>query len=266
MKTSIIHFLLLAISIQINAQNHIQVSRHSTVHLICPEAVSYVEVGSHSKLLAEAISNYPHIVRIKAIEAFADTTSLTLMCKNKLYAFQVSYNCQCPLQLKLYNYQGDEIKEQAGTSLPLHQVLACMHQLQQNDNRKKSIQRVKSQKIEWVLNTIHVRQNLLFIKLSLKNHSSQIYKAHTPDFLMRDKKPKKAANVQEYQLEPVRLSNNELLVQPKKEASMIVVFNSFSIPRHKQVEITLREATTGYTGRDLTLSFGNKAIVKAKAL
>jgi hypothetical protein len=266
MKTSIILIFLLVISIQINAQNHIQVSRHSTVHLICPEAVSYVQVGSHTKLLAEAITDYPHIVRIKAIEAFADTTSLTLMCKNKLYAFQVSYNRQCPLQLKLYNYLGDEIKEQAGASLPLHQMLACMHQLQQDDHRKKSIQRVKSQKIEWVLNDIRVRQNLLFIKLTLKNHSNQLYKAHTPGFLMRDKKPKKAANVQEYQLEPVRCSISGLLVQPNKEASMIVVFNSFSIPRHKQVEITLREETAGYTGRDLSLSFGNKIIVKAKPL
>jgi hypothetical protein len=265
MKTHILFLMAIVLTIHINAQNQIQVSEHSTVHLICPEAVSYVQVGSLTKLLAEAISNYPYIVRIKAIEAFTDTTSLTLMCKNKLYAFKVSYNRQCPLQLKLYNYQGDEIKEQIGTSLPLHQMLVFMHQLQQDDHRRISIQRVKSQKIEWVLNTIHVRQNLLFIKLSLKNHSNQIYKAHAPDFLMRDKKPKKAANVQEYQLEPVRLSNTELLVQPKKEASIVAVFNSFFIPRHKQVEITLREATAGYTGRDLILSFGNKAIVKAKA-
>ncbi|MCT4646341.1 MAG: conjugative transposon protein TraN [Carboxylicivirga sp.] len=266
MKTQILLLLALVLTININAQNHIQVSEHTAVHLICPAAVSYIQVGSHTKLLAEAIPEHPHIVRIKAIEAFKDTSSLTLLCANKLYAFQVSYNSHCPLQLKLYNYRGDEIKEQPGTSLPLHQMLACMHQLQLNNTGKKSIQSTKTNRIELTLNEIRVRKDLLFVKLTIKNHSNQIYKAEAPTFLMRDKKPKKAANVQEYKLQPVRLSASNLSVQPGEKTSIVVVLNSFSIPKHKQVEITLLEETAGYTGRDLSLSFGNKAIIKAKAL
>ncbi|MCT4648454.1 MAG: conjugative transposon protein TraN [Carboxylicivirga sp.] len=266
MKTQILLLLALVLTIHINAQNHIQVSEHTAVHLICPEAVSYIQVGNHTKLLAEPIPDYPHIVRIKAIETFNDTSSLTLMCANKLYAFQVSYNSHCPLQLKLYNYRGDEIKEHQGTSLPLHQMLACMHQLQLNESRIKAIQSTKTNRIELTLNDIRVRKDLLFIRLTIKNHTNQIYKAQTPAFLMRDKKPKKAANVQEYKLQPVRLSASDLSVHPGEKTSIVVVLNSFSIPKHKQVEITLLEETAGYTGRDLSLSFGNKAIVKAKVL
>ena len=265
MKTlnTIMISLLLAISLK--AQNHIQVSEQTTVHLICPAAVSYVQVGSHDKLLAEAIPDYPNIVRIKAIEAFSDTTSLTLICMNQLYAFQVSYHKHCFLQLKLYDYKGDHLKAQTSSALLLHQIQACIHKLQMIQSNK-NIEEVKASKIEFSLEDIRVKQDLLFIKLKIQNHSNLIYRAKAPGLLMRDKRPRKAANVQEYCIEPIQISKRAVFVAPHEECTLVMVFKSFFIPDHKKVEITLKEETEGYTGRDLTLGFGNKAIVNAKAL
>ncbi|WP_430811070.1 MULTISPECIES: DUF4138 domain-containing protein [unclassified Carboxylicivirga] len=266
MKTPIITILLLSLFISLKAQNHIQVAEHSTVHLLCPVAVSYVQVGSHAKLMAEPVPDYPHVLRIKAVETFADSTSLTLVCGNQLYAFQVSYNSQCPLQLKLYDFKGEGLKEQPNTNMPLHQLLACMHQLQIQQASNRPIQSLKKHRIELSLDDIRVRQGLLFVRLTIFNHSNLIYNTEVPSLLMRDKKPKKAANVQEYGIEPIRTSSSELSIQPQKTQTLVLVFKSFSIPKHKEVEISLREQVSGFTGRDLSLRFGRKAIDKAKAL
>lgn len=265
MKMQQIILVLLVLTINMQGQNRIQVAEHATVHLICPEAVSYVQVGSHAKLIAETVPDYPHIVRIKAIKAFLDTSSLTLVCANRLYAFRVSCHKQCALQLKLSDYNGADLQEQHGTSLSLHQMLTSMHQLQTKE-AGKSIKSTKSNQIKLRVDDIRVRQDLLFVKLSIRNGSNLVYKAQVPVFLMRDKKPKKAANVQEYGIEPIRVSCSKLLIQPQEVESIVLVFKSFSIPGHKQVQITLLEETTGYTGRDLQLTFTNKAIIKAKAL
>jgi len=266
MKTRTLILISLVLSITLEAQNQLQVSEHTTVHLICPSAIRYVQVGSHDKLLAEAIPDYPNIVRIKAIAVFADTSSLTLLCNNQLYAFQVRYNKNCSLQVKLNDFKGDNIKELPTSSVPLHQIQACIHKLQTLEYSKKSIQQSLANDIELILDDIRVKQDLLFIKLKIRNHSNLIYRANAPRFLMRDKKPKKAANVQEWSIEPIRVSKHSLLVTPRKECSLIMVFKSFSIPDHKKVEISLTEETVGYTGRDLIVDFGNKAIVNAKAL
>jgi hypothetical protein len=266
MKLTMLLLLSLVLHLETYAQNHIQVAEHSTVHIICPDAVSYVQVGSHTKLLAEAIADYPHLVRIKALTAFSDTSSLTLVCGNELYAFQVSYNRQCPLQLNLDDFTGDAIQEQAGTVQPLHQVLGCMRQLQASESQYKPIRSIKQERIELILDDIRVRQELLFVKLMIKNHSNLVYKSKVLAFLMRDRQPKKAANVQEYLLEPWRVSERELTIAPQEAKTVVLVFKSFSIPKHKQVEVLLQEETAAYTGRDLSLTFDNKAIVKAKAL
>ncbi|MBS2210715.1 DUF4138 domain-containing protein [Carboxylicivirga mesophila] len=266
MKLSLLLLLFLMLQFETFAQNHIQVAEHSTVHIICPEAVSYVQVGSPTKLLAEAIADYPHLVRIKALTAISDTSSLTLVCGNELYAFQVSYNRQCALQLNLDDFKGDAIQEQQGTTMPLHQLLACMRQLQASNSRRKPIKSSKQERIELLLDDIRVRQELLFVKITIKNHSNLVYKANVPVFMMRNRQPKKAANVQKYLLEPWRVSESELMVTPQEAKTVVFVFKSFSIPKHKQVEVLLQEETAAYTGRDLSLTFDNKAIVKAKAL
>ncbi len=264
MKTLLI--LSLVLNFKIYAQNHIQVAEHSTLHIICSEAVSYVQVGSPTQLVAEVLETYPHIVRIKALTAFSDTSSLTLVCGNQLIAFKVSYSRQSPLQLKLDDFKGDAIQEQERTAMPLHQVLGCMRQLQSFDSSIKTICATKNEQIELSLDEIRVRHELLFVKLTVTNHSNLLYKANVPIFLMCDKKPKKAANVQEYLIEPNRVSDTQLLIAPQKRETMVLVFKSFSIPKHKQVEVLLQEETAAYTGRDLSLTFDNRAIVKAKAL
>ncbi|WP_430815913.1 DUF4138 domain-containing protein [Carboxylicivirga sp. RSCT41] len=248
------------------AQNHIQVSEQSTLHIICPAAVTYVQVGSHTKLLAEAVPAWPNMVRVKAITSFKDSTSLTILCVGKLYGLIVSYEKHSPLQLKLMDFHGDKLKELPDAEMPLHKVLDSMEKLKRKECTRKPIRTRQSKQIELSLDDIRLKDDLLFIRLTIYNHSGLIYKTTTPSFLMRDKKPKKAANVQEYLIEPKRASSSQLSISPKAQKTMVLAFKSFTIPQHKQMEISLQEGTEGYTGRNLRLTLTDKDILKAPVL
>ncbi|MBK3518263.1 DUF4138 domain-containing protein [Carboxylicivirga marina] len=265
MKTILIILGGLLISLRISAGNQITINEQTCVHLICPAAVSYVQVGQHDQLMAETISDYPNIVRIKAVHEFDGTSSLTIVCQGELFAFEVSYDKPSALQLQLYNYSGESIKEFESVSMPLHKVQACIYRLQAMESKgincKTEIDGIKLQ-----LDELRVKHDLLFIRLKVHNTTNTNYRAGAPVFVMQDKRPRKAANVQEYLLEPCRVSIDELFITPGEEKQVIMVFKTFSIPRHKEVMILLREQTAGYTGRDLNLSFSNKAIAKAGTL
>ncbi|MCU4176968.1 DUF4138 domain-containing protein [Carboxylicivirga sp. N1Y90] len=265
MKVSIILIQALLISALVSANNLIKVNEQTVVHLLCPAAVSYVQVGNAEKLIAETIDDYPNIVRLKALEIFTDTSSLTLVCQDKLYAFEVSYHKTSALKINLNDFKGEAFLGLSQSAMPLHKIQSAINRMQTME-LKRSISKVKENDIELVLEGICVKHDLLFMKLNVKNNSNLIYRGECPVFLMRDKRPKKAANVQEYMLEPIQVSQKILFIKPQYTSIVILVFKSFSIPKHKEVEVLLKEQTSGYTGRDLTLNFNNKAIVKAAYL
>ncbi len=265
MKTIAIIFISLFISFSLATQNRITVNGHTTVHLICPATVSYVLAGNHEFLIAEILSDYPNIVRIKAVGEFTDISSLTLVCEDKLYAFQVGYNDSCPLKLNLNDFDGELVPGIFGGPLPLDKIQDYIRTMI-DMKIKRSIKHTQADNIKFTLVDIRVKQDLLFVRMNIKNNSNIIYRSANPTFLMRDKKPKKAANVQEYTMEPMQISQPDCIVMPNQRASVVMVFKTFTIPSHKMVEVTLQENTAGYTGRDLKLSFSNRAIVKAKEL
>lgn len=258
--TLILKGLILCFSI--SANNQIEINEKTCVHLICPVAVAYVQVGDSDKMMAEVIEDFPNIVRIQARESFSNTSSLTIVCQDQLYAFEVRYNTKCPLQLNLSNYKGETVQKNALAPLPLHELHDCMDRLLMMEGLACKA-KTHTDNVELCMQAIRVHHNLIFVRLDIQNRSNTIYRAEQPVFLMRDKHPKKASNVQEYLLEPIEQSCKELFIAPQNQAQMVLVFNAFTIPDHKEVEILLHEHTDGYTGRDLSLNFSHKTIRKA---
>ncbi len=246
------------------AANQILVNENMVVHIVCPEAVSYIQVGSHEMLIAEVLKEYPNIVRLKAVDNFSDTGSLTLVCQDQIFSIEVSYQESCSLQYHLTDFIGHPVHYVHGASLPLDKVLDAIEQMKQQN--KGSLKKKNAQDIRFALNDIKVKHDLLFIRLNVRNNSNTIYRSSVPTFLMRDKKSKKAANVQEYLIEPLHVSQEEMFILPTDEMTFVMVFKSFTVPDHKEVEVSLQEITSGYTGRDLKLKFSNKSIIRAEAL
>lgn len=265
MKTLIVILFSIFLFLSAVANNQISVNEHTTVHMICPMAVGYIQVGNPQVLMAEVVADYPNIIRVKATESFKNIGSITLVCDDQLYAFQVKYSSSCPLQLKLNSFQGEPLLGNTGAYLPVDKILQLKEKMR-GAKARRFIKKVRANDILFTLTDIRVKQGLLFVRLSIENRSNLIYRTHVPTFLMRDKKPRKAANVQEYLIEPLHPMERELFIAPDDKVTVVLVLESFTVPDHKEVEIKLREKTKGYTGRDLKLCFTHKAIVTAKSL
>ena len=71
MKHSILLILVVFLfSIATFAQCQITVCETKTSHIISPEKVSYLQVGDHSKIIAEVVPEHPNMVRVKAVDDF----------------------------------------------------------------------------------------------------------------------------------------------------------------------------------------------------
>ena len=92
MKNTIILCLFFFFSMTNTAQNQIEVCENKTTHIISNEKVTYLQVGDHSKIIAEIVPEYPNLVRVKAVEKFDGESSLTIVCADKVYSLFVKYN------------------------------------------------------------------------------------------------------------------------------------------------------------------------------
>jgi len=265
MKQLIPLLLFLSMVSESMSSNLVVVNQNSFVHMLCHSTVTYVQVGDPDILIAETLDQYPNVVRFKALKSFEGKSSLTIICGGQLYCFEVHYNNHSKLNLDIHQFQGEVVKATQTLTLPLDRLNASIEEMLYHKKRG-NLTRVSKDNIEWSLDDVGIKNDLIFIRLTVVNRSNIIYKAGSPLFLMQDKKPKKAANRQEYPIAPVKVSDNQLMVPPGQAMSLIVVFHVFTIPSHKTVRIILKEESKSYTGRDLELKLTNKAIRKAGIL
>lgn len=70
MKQVSLLFLFISLSLMVFAQNQLEVCESKATHIISGEKISYLQVGDHSKIIAEIVPEHPNMVRVKAVEAF----------------------------------------------------------------------------------------------------------------------------------------------------------------------------------------------------
>ncbi|MBS2101268.1 DUF4138 domain-containing protein, partial [Carboxylicivirga linearis] len=217
------------------------------------------------KLLAEPLEHYPHVLRFKALQEFEGKCSMSLICNGRLYCFEVGYSSDLILIADINHFKGDLLGSIACSELAPDQTEQCIKSIRQKKIRSK-VEQTTVDNIEFALDEIGVKKDLIFIRLSIKNSSNIIYSTQNLLFLMQDKKTKKASNSQEYPIYPVKVAGDFKSIEPGDRATVVVVFKAFTIPEHKTVRIILKEESDSFTGRDMNLDIKNKAITKAKEL
>nr|WP_321411523.1 DUF4138 domain-containing protein [uncultured Carboxylicivirga sp.] len=262
MKSMIFTLLIVLLSTKAISENLVMVNEHSFVHLLCHSTISYVQAGDPQKLMAEPLNHYPNVLRFKALEPFEGKSSLTFICDGQLYCLEVVYNEKVNLNLDIRQFIGEPIKSVSSSSLPPDRVIDCMDEMLKVE-KGRQFKHTSKDNVVFSMEGIGVAQDLMFVRLTIVNHSNIIYKTGIPVFLMQDKKPKKAANRQEYPVEPYKVSNEEFVILPGESQTIVMVFYAFTIPSHKIIRISLSEESENYTGRDLELIIKNKAIKKA---
>lgn len=251
-------------SIAIKAQNQITVCETKTSHIISPEKISYVQVGDHSKIIAEVVPEHANLVRVKALEPFEDESSLTIVCANKVYSLFVKYADTDQISYQLEDFHSVKTGETGNKVLPEYMLRELSHQILAKNKRHVRKRKEKKDGIKFQLQNVYLKNDVLFFELEITNQTNLGYDVEGFHWWIDDKKQYKATNVQEYMIEPDYQHNKIKYIPAKTTLREVFVLPKLTIPDKRTLRIELLEKALGNTGRKLSLDVKNKDILEAQ--
>jgi len=269
MKASFVIIFCVLLQITTKAQilsDTLKISDTKASHLVCPDKVSYVQAGDYSLVQAEVVPELSNLVRIKATRPFDKETSLTVVCNNRIYSFELCYGNDAPVTYLLESFSSQDAKTFSGKLMPDYLLKDLGDRVL--DKHRKNYRKRKMEKdgIKIRLNSIHLKNDALFFELEVTNQTNMAYDVESFHFWITDKRQTKATNVQEYQITPDYRRNKVSRIPGETTLREVFVFEKMTIPDGRILKIELNEKALGNTGRKLSLNLKNKDILKAKKL
>jgi len=266
MKKSFLIVIILLFQISLMGQNFICVSRSKATHLICPETVTYLQVGDHNRILAEIVPEHPSLVRIKAAKSFKGKTSVTLACAGKIYSLLVGYRDTDSVEYRLEDFRGLTSGIPASGDLPEYLLKELSAQILAKKERRIHPRKSRGEGVKLQLSNIWLKNDLLFFELSISNRTNISYTVDGFHWWIDDKKQLKATNVQEFSITP-KFQNYEVKDIPAGTTLReVFVLPKLTILDNRVLRIEMLEKALGNTGRKLSLEVKNRDILRARKL
>jgi conjugative transposon TraN protein len=269
----VIIFGALAVHLSVSAQqvqtantNNLKVSDTKTSHLVCPDKVSYVQAGDYSLVQAEVVPELSNLVRIKATQPFEKPTSLTVVCADHIYSFELSYGNDAPITYPIESFESQQAMTFSGKMMPDYLLKDLCDQVLEKHRHQFHKRKAKKDGIEVCLNSISLKNDALFFELQVTNKTNMAYDVESFNFWITDKKKAKATNVQEYQVFSQFQRNKVQRIPGDVIVREVFVMEKMTIPDQRILKIELGEKALGNTGRKLSFSLKNKDILKARKL
>jgi len=266
MKTFLIILICTMIQISVNAQNILKISDSKTSHLVCPDKVKYVQAGDYSIIQAEVVPELANMVRVKAVQPFDKSTSLTIVCADRIYSFELQYGNDAPITYPIETFDSQKAMTFSGKMMPDYVLKDLSDQVLDQHRHKFRKRKTEKDGIKIRLNSIHLKNDALFFELQITNKTNMAYDVESFNFWITDKKKAKATNVQEYQVFPQYQQNKVQRIPGEVTVREVFVIEKMTIPDQRILKIELNEKALGNTGRKLSFNLKNKDIMKAKSL
>ena len=278
---SIFKFLLffaLTIPVILKAQNNVQptselpiiyITNDLSVHFRSPEPVQYVDLSTNTLIGDIPVEN---LVRVKFFpdsstkpKHLSEVGIVTIVGQSFLAQYKVIYlsdpsstNLTGNIEIIPSQMKPLEFPEITMTNYELK------HYSYQLFLRKATWNSVvsKGTGMEARLNNIYSMGDYIFVDLSFKNRTNIKYDIDQIRFKIEDKKVVKATNVQEVEVTPVFVLNNQKYF--KKDFRNIYVFKKFTYPNSKVLNIQLTEDQI--SGRMIELKIDYKDLLNADSL
>jgi conjugative transposon TraN protein len=262
---ALIQFSVTAQNIR-SAQNILKISDSKTSHLVCPDKVNYVQAGDYSIVQAEVVPELSNLIRVKAVQPFEKSTSLTVVCADRIYSFELQYGNEAPITYPIETFDSQKAMTFSGKMMPDYLLKDLCDQVL--DQHRHQFRKRKSEKdgIKVRLNSISLKNDALFFELEITNKTNMAYDVESFNFWITDKKKAKATNVQEYQVFPQYQQNKVQRISGEVTVREVFVIEKMTIPDQRILKIELNEKALGNTGRKLSFNLKNKDIMKAKSL
>ena len=266
MKFLLIIFISSLIQVSAGAQNILKISDTKTSHMVCPDKVEYVQAGDYSIIQAEVVPELANLIRIKATQPFEKPTSLTVVCADQIYSFELQYGNNAPITYPIETFDSQKAMTFSGKMMPDYVLKDLCDQVL--GKHLVQFRKRKSEKdgIKIRLNSIHLKNDALFFELQITNKTNMAYDVESFNFWIADKKKAKATNVQEYQVFPQYQHNKVQRIPGEITVREVFVIEKMTIPDQRILKIELGEKALGNTGRKLSFNLKNKDILKAKSL
>ena len=261
-----IHFSVCAQQVQPANTNSLKVSDTKASHLVCPDKVSYVQAGDYSLIQAEVVPELSNMVRVKATQPFEKQTSLTIVCANRIYSFELQYGNDAPITYPIETFQSQSAMTFSGKLMPDHVLKELCDQVLNKHKHQFHKRKAEKDGITIRLNSISLKNDALFFELEISNKTSMAYDVESFNFWITDKKKAKATNVQEYQVFPQYQRNQIQRIPGEETVREVFVMEKMTIPDGRILKIELNEKALGNTGRKLSFNLKNKDILKVRKL
>ncbi len=269
----VIIFSALAVHLSVSAQtvrpaitNNLKVSDTKTSHLVCPDKVSYVQAGDYSIIQAEIVPELSNLVRIKATQPFEKPTSLTIVCADHIYSFELTYGNDAPITYPIESFESQKAMTFSGKIMPDYLLKDLCDQVLKKHRHQFHKRKAKKDGIEVRLNSISLKNDALFFEVEINNKTNMAYDVESFNFWITDRKKAKATNVQEYQVFPQYQRNKVQRIPGEVTVREVFVMEKMTIPDDRILKIELGEKALGNTGRKLSFNLKNKDILKARKL
>ena len=266
MKNLFMTIPILIFQLSLFAQNSLPISDSKATHLVCPDKVSYLQVGDPALILAEVVPDLPNLVRIKASGSFDRESSPTVVCAGRIYSLILDFEDSEEITYHLESFHSEKAGDPSSGLMPDYVLKELSEQILLK--RKNLVHGIKQKKdgIKIQLKTITQKNGFLFFEVRITNKTNLAYRVESFHWWIDDKRQFKATNTQEYQVEPSYRHHEIKVIPGYTSVREVFVLPNLVLPDKRVLRLEMIEKALGNTGRRLTLEIGNKDILKAKEL
>jgi len=249
----------------------LEVTYDKTSHLIFPQPIRYVDLGS-DYLIASKAEDASNVLRLKAaIKDFEDETNISVITEDgSFYSFDVLYNHYPESMTYDIQTMNNEVErqnnqilfEEYGNSSPALIQLLLQTIYKENKRIVKHIAS-KSFGIQFSLKGLYIHNGKYYFHTELKNETNIPFEIDFINFKILDKKIAKRTVVQEKSIIPLRNYNSLVEICGTSSEREVFLLDQFTITDDKLLLIEIFEKNGG---RHQTLRIENSDLVKARLI
>lgn len=268
------YLLLLTISVfaQQTAKNRLSkiepdsltIAYSKTTNIVFPYSIKSVDKGSQDILVQKA-KGLENILQIKAAQKGFFQTNLTVITADgKLYSFVLNYGENSPqLNLTLNETKPEGQKIYFSSETGNEEDVQEYSKLAFYDKKKVRGEKESNYEIEFQLNGIFIRDDVMYYRIKVTNNSKINYNVDQLRFFIRDSKKVKRTASQEIEITPIYILNNAVKIEGETENTFVFALPKFTIPEKKYLAIQLMEKNGG---RHVELHVKNTKLVQVTVL
>lgn len=256
---------------------YLDLAFNKTTCIIFKSPIRSVDLGSKD-IIADKASAVDNILRIKASSiGFNETNFSVMTADGQFHSFVVNYN-EFPTMLALdLSINEDGLVQQkarsvnqkgtvvsfAGVNTSQQEIVQNCTQIMEQRRRVRHVG-INQYDILASLRGLYYKDNVLYYKIGVKNKSNINYDLDFIRFFIIDKTVAKETSHQELEVVPLYVYNQPLVIIPgQKIVEKVFVFQKFTIPNDKVVQVIMGEKNGG---RTITFTVANQDILDAATL